>query len=241
MDFVTLLGPFSDGKQAAGSVRRDPGLSSTPFRGTLPMRPIASLALALILSGCGYQTWWNPPFTTGFNPNRPNAGSENMARAEGHEPAVAPLTTEPGKIWPGPLPPPTTLKDLEMSGLTSQPEAPVPGSPLQRNGGGAPTPSPNPATGSGMPPPSAMPELANPQSATGTPSYAMPAAPPPGRNPAGQVIHTQEGPAVTTGGGPGYKTTVSPGGGQSIVVPNGNGTSTVIHPDGRIETIPTPK
>lgn len=26
-----------------------------------------------------------------------------------------------------------------------------------------------------------------------------------------------------------------------IVVPNGNGTSTVIHPDGRIETIPTPK
>jgi len=25
------------------------------------------------------------------------------------------------------------------------------------------------------------------------------------------------------------------------MVPNGNGTSTVIHPDGRIETVPTPK
>ena len=28
---------------------------------------------------------------------------------------------------------------------------------------------------------------------------------------------------------------------RRIIVPNGNGTSTVIHPDGRIETIPTPR
>jgi hypothetical protein len=28
---------------------------------------------------------------------------------------------------------------------------------------------------------------------------------------------------------------------RRIIVPNGNGTSTVIYPDGRIETIPTPK
>jgi ABC-type hemin transport system ATPase subunit len=32
-----------------------------------------------------------------------------------------------------------------------------------------------------------------------------------------------------------------PGGGSAIVVPNGNGTSTVIKSDGSIETIPTPK
>jgi hypothetical protein len=31
------------------------------------------------------------------------------------------------------------------------------------------------------------------------------------------------------------------GAGQSIVVPNGNGTSTIIHPDGTVETVPTPK
>ena len=31
------------------------------------------------------------------------------------------------------------------------------------------------------------------------------------------------------------------GGGQSIVVPNGNGTSTIIHPNGTVETVPTPK
>ena len=206
------------------------------------MRPIASLSLALFLSGCGYQTWWNPPFTAGHNPNRPMSGSENMARAQGNEPAVAALTTEPGGIWPGPLPPPQTLKDLELNGdLTSQPEAPVRGSPLQRNGG-APSPSPNPTSGSGTPPMgSPGPEIMAPQSATGSPGYAMPPAAPPSRGSAGQVLHTQEGPVVVTGGGSGYKTTINPAGGQSIVVPNGNGTSTVIHPDGRIETIPTPK
>lgn len=31
------------------------------------------------------------------------------------------------------------------------------------------------------------------------------------------------------------------GTGSGIVVPNGNGTSTVIHPDGHVETIPSPR
>jgi hypothetical protein len=56
------------------------------------------------------------------------------------------------------------------------------------------------------------------------------------------TVQTPHGTAVTTGGGPGYSTTTGPAGaGQSIVVPNGNGTSTVIHADGTVETIPTPK
>jgi len=46
---------------------------------------------------------------------------------------------------------------------------------------------------------------------------------------------------VTTGGTQGYQTMTTPGGGSAIVVPNGNGTSTVIKSDGSIETIPTPK
>lgn len=239
MDFMTLLRPSRGGRQVVGTVRRYLDFSTTHFRGTFPMRPIVSLALALMLSGCGYKTWWNPPFTGGFNPNRPNIGSENMARAQGQEPAVDPLTTEPGGIWPGPLPPAPTLKDMELSGLNLQQDGPAPSSQRQRNG--APSPSPNPATGSSTPSPREMPRLASPQSSTATPIYAQPAAALPARNPAGQVIQTQRGPAVTTGGGPGYQTTINPGGGQSIIVPNGNGTSTVVHPDGRIETIPTPK
>jgi hypothetical protein len=205
------------------------------------MQRFTLLTLALILSGCGYKTWWNPPFTGGYNPNLPATDSENMRRVQGQEPAVPTLTTEPGDIWPGPLKPPPTLQDLEATGgLTPQPEAPVPGSPLSRGAGG-PYPSPNPSSGSSSPQGNTQPGPAIPQSAPPLSSYAAPPPAPPARGPAGQVLQTPGGPAVTTGGNPGYQTTISPGGGQSIVVPNGNGTSTVIHSDGRIETIPTNK
>jgi hypothetical protein len=205
------------------------------------MHRFASLILVLMLSGCGYKTWWNPPFTAGYNPNLPASDSENMRRVQGQEPAVPTLTTEPGDIWPGPPKPPPTLQDLEATGgLTPQPEAPVPGSPLNRGGRG-PYPSPNPSPGSSSPTGNTQPGLATPQSAPSLSSYAAPPPSPPARGSAGQVLQTPSGPAVTTGGGPGYQTTINPGGGQSIVVPNGNGTSTVIHSDGRIETIPTNK
>jgi len=205
------------------------------------MHRIAWLTVALMLSGCGYKTWWNPPLTGGYNPNLPASESENMRRVQGQESSIPPLTTEPGDIWPGPLAPPPTLKDLETTGgLTPQPEAPVPGSPLSRGVGG-PSPSPNPSAGSSVTPENAQPGLATPQPAPPSSSYSAPPAAPPDRGPAGQVVQTPGGPTVSTGGTQGYQTTISPSGGQSIVVPNGNGTSTVIHADGRIETIPTAK
>jgi hypothetical protein len=139
-----------------------------------------------MLSGCGYHTWWNPPFTTGYSPNTPVTTSVNMSRVKGREVAVTPLTTQPGDIWPGPLPPPTTLQDLERQSPTGS-EAPTRGSPLNRSGASLSAPLPN---------------------------------------------GTQGGPATPPG---------QPPADQRIIVPNGNGTSTVIYPDGRIETIPTPK
>ncbi len=202
---------------------------------------IALLSLALTLSGCGYKTWWNPSFTGGYNPNRPVGDSENMHRVLGDATEAEPLLTEPGDIWPGPLPPAPTLKDLETTGgLTAQPEAPVPGSPLNR-GTEAPTVSPNPSPGSSTPPGNLQsgPGLVAPRTAPPLSSYATPVVPQ--ARGSAPVIQTPSGANVVTGGGPGYQTTVSPGGGQSIVVPNGNGTSTVIHGDGRIETVPTPK
>src|ERR1700674_5698804 len=106
------------------------------------MRRIALFCLALTLSGCGYKTWWNPPFSGGSNPNQPVGDSENLLRARGQEPVVERLTTEPGDICPGPLPPAPTMKDLVNGGLTPEPEMPVPGSPLSR-GTAPPSPSPN--------------------------------------------------------------------------------------------------
>lgn len=204
-------------------------------------RCIAFLGLAFALSGCGYKTWWNPPFSGGFNPNAPVGDGENLQRVVGGQPAVEQLNPEPGDIWPGPLPPAPTLKDMESTtGDSFQPEQAVPGSPLSR-GTMPPSPSPNPGMGSSTPPGNASPGLPPIRTAPPLSSYASPPAAPAARGPGGQIIQTPGGPAVTTGGGPGYQTTTTPGGGQAIVVPNGNGTSTVIHSDGRIETIPTPK
>ena len=203
------------------------------------MRFVSSLILIVGLSGCSYNTWWNAPLTDGYDPNRPVDESDNMRRVLGDTFAAQTITTEPGDISPGPLPPAPTLKDLEATGgLTSQ--APVQGSPWSHGFEGS-SPSPNPSIGSSTPPTANQPSLATPQPAPPLSSYASRPAPPSGRVPGGQIIQTPEGSIVTTGGTPNYQTGTSPGGGQSIIVPNGNGTSTVIHAGGRIGTVLTPK
>ncbi len=115
------------------------------------MRRIVPTCLCLALSGCGYSTWSEPPFSTGSNPNTPVGSSENMRRAMGEEVEVQPLTTEPGDVWPGPLAPPPTLEDIEKQGLQTQPERPVPGSPEFQNQ--PPNLPPAARRGSSTPPP----------------------------------------------------------------------------------------
>ena len=184
------------------------------------MRPIALLGLLLTLSGCVSSTWWNPPFTTGYDPHLPIGDSANLRRVIGDRTAPEPLMPEPGDIWPGPLPPTPTLRDLQDNRpLGEQPAATQRGSSTPPASFVAPNPQPRPA-----------------QSSAFTP------IPQPGeRNPAGQAYPTPSGPAVTTGGTQNYQSATTPGGGSAIIVPNGNGTSTVIHSDGRIETVPTPR
>jgi hypothetical protein len=205
------------------------------------MRRFASLGALLLLSGCGYSTWWNPPFTGGFNPHKPVGESENMQRVEGAQVVPPALSPEPGDIWPGPIKAEPTLQELEQSGsLTPMPEQPVPGSPLANGTGGAPpSPPPQSARGSSTPPPSNQPGLA--PLPTHRPAAPATAAAPPENGPAGRVVNTPNGTGVISGGTGGYQTMMLPGGGSAIVVPNGNGTSTVIKPDGTMETIPTPK
>ena len=55
------------------------------------MQRIALLILTLMLSGCGYKTWWDSPFTGGNNPNMPVSDSENVRRVQGQEPSIPPL------------------------------------------------------------------------------------------------------------------------------------------------------
>jgi hypothetical protein len=193
------------------------------------MRRTLFLGLLLTLSGCGggLHTWYNLPFTTGSNPNLPAGDSENMRRVMGETASVMPLTPEPGDVWPGPIKPPPTLQDLEKQGA-------VPGQPLPPVGSSTPP----------GPPPLALPPLPSLAPSTPSPGQQPPTTAVPSANtppPTGQVVQTSKGPGVTTGGTTGYQTIITPGGGQSIMVPNGNGTSTIIHPDGTVETVPTPK
>ena len=151
------------------------------------MRPLVLLGLTsmltLPLASCG-DTWWNPPFTGGYNPHLPVVDSDNMRRVMGLDVPTAALQNEPGNVWPGPLPPTPTLSDLDTQGGATA-----------------------------LPPPFAP----------------RPTTPPP-------LPNTPARPRVDVSPG----ATASAPSGTPIVVPNGNGTSTVIHPDGRIETIPTP-
>ncbi len=207
----------------------------------------ASLILLLTLTGCGSSTWWNPPFTGGTNPHAPSGESETMRRAMGQNVEEPALNPQPGDVWPGPLPPTPTLQDLERQG-NIQPMAPLPsmGSSQSRGrgtmpNGQPPSPPPTRARGSSTPPGSALPGV--PPPITTPPPAAPPsaAAAPPAPNPAGQPVQTSRGTGVTTGGTSGYRSITMPDGTSGIVVPNGNGTSTVIRSDGTIETIPTPR
>jgi hypothetical protein len=187
------------------------------------MRRIVFLGMLLTLAGCGggFSTWSDLPFTTGSNPNMPPGDSENMRRVVGETTAEQPLTPEPGDVWPGPIKPPPTLRDLEnQSGELQEPLPSVGSSTLPGS------------TQPGLAPLPAMP----PSVTSATPHTVL--TPPA----AGQVYQTNKGPSVSTGGNSNYQTLSTPGSaGQSIVVPNGNGTSTIIHPDGTVETVPTPK
>ncbi len=181
------------------------------------MRRSALLASVLLLSGCSGSGFWRyeqDGFTLpGANPNMPAGSSENYLRARhANLTDPKPLLTEAGDIWPGPSQPVPTLKDLQK-----QQSAEISGG---ANGAG-PNLAPLPALPS-------LPGYEISQQERGNPA-------PPVIFP-GNTVPTMNG-RVPLQGDQGYKGGAS----GNIIVPNGNGTSTVISPTGQVTTIPTPK
>jgi hypothetical protein len=198
------------------------------------MRRIALLGLVLTLPACsGFGDFLGDTMTYGTNPNRPLANSENARRVLGQDTTAEPLVPEPGNIWPEAVAAAPTLQDLEKGGNVQPQTPPPPGGPPYLPDHRQPRPR-----GSSTPPGSNQPELAPPLELPPRPSPPVSSAPPPPK--AGQPLQTQTGTGVTSGGTSGYQTLTTPQG-QAIVVPNGNGTSTVIHPNGTVEIIPTPR
>lgn len=196
------------------------------------MRRAALCSLVLLLTGCtGFDDFLGNTFTYGVNPNMPVGDSENMLRARGVDAAVEPLTPEPGNIWPSTAAPMPTLQDYQRGGV----QPPPGGQPYAPHREPVPEGLPAPAPGSSTPPGNVQPGPTPPAQVR---PPAISTAPPP-RSPTGQTVQTQRGPGTVTSGTSGFQTLTTPRG-TAVVVPNGNGTSTVIHSDGMIETIPTP-
>lgn len=196
------------------------------------MRRLALIGLcSLSLTGCAFNAWDKPPFFAGRDPYAPSGDSENMRRSLGEPIAVQTLTPMAGNMWPGPLPKTPSMADLVKQERSGQlpPLQPLPGQP--------PSPTLPPPQGSLAPPaPAQRVQPVIPP----VPNYAKPGAPGPSAGPEnGQVIQTPQGPAVTSNGTGSFKTVTLPNGQTGIVVPNGNGTSTIIMSNGQVQTIPS--
>ena len=97
----------------------------------------------------------------------------------------------------------------------------------------------NPATGSSVSPGSVQPRTVQPSPAPAPMPMQRPVSQSAPRSP---TVQTPGGAAVVNqGSGTSVQTYTDPKGGTGLMVPNGNGTSTMIAPDGSVQTVPTPK
>jgi hypothetical protein len=190
----------------------------------------------LFLAGCnGGGTFITDTFTWwGVNPNAPIGNSETLRKVMDRPVALEPLSAEPGNIWPPPNQPIPSLYDIEKArGIN--PANPPPQQQRSLPAHRQPTP------GSSTPPGTVAPTL--------PPNVTLPTVPPapgpapsPAAPPAGTMVPTPQGPATVTGPtGRGTSGVTLPGGQQGIMIDNGNGTSTLIRPDGTVTTVPTPR
>jgi hypothetical protein len=217
------------------------------------MRRIALSGL-LLLSGCtGFGHFIGDTHTIS-NPNQPPGDSANMQRAYGGAGVQEALLPETGQVWPTAIPAMPTLADIQkqmnLNGNAEPQLGPVPGGPGQNPGqipglGSVPgmqgTPGlpqvPGQGTAPGasltLPPLTGMtPPVKSPY--TEPPELVMPKV--------GTSVTTPQGAATITGGTANYQTLAPINGqGGGILIPNGNGTSTLVMPNGTISTVNSPR
>jgi len=171
--------------------------------------------------------------------------SLTIARVFGPNPAVDPLRSEGGNVWPQPEPPRATL---------ANPDAALRGIPSYRPPG-APSLSPGGVTGMGITPEprqrvrgssSPPPQQPEPASWRQDDRRPMSALPPPGledappRRADGRALNTPGGVATTGAGNDRVGTYIGPGGASGTMI-QGSGGTTLIGPGGQITTVPNPR
>ena len=186
------------------------------WRGTLMIPAI------LLLSGCsGLGKFFGDTITLpGMNPNLPYGLSETSERAEGSRPPESPILPEPGNVWPGPPQPLPTLSDVSRTQGNGLGPMPGYGGSSMRDGGSM---------------------------SMGESDVIEHGAPPGGHNGGNTQDNTDSfsGGAIDTqvpDAAAGLHIKNAPGESKPIIIPNGDGTSTVIEPDGTVKTVKdTPK
>jgi hypothetical protein len=241
-----------EGKSVTGGPGPRPARLMGEIKDLTFMRRIALSGL-LLLSGCtGFSHFIGDTHTFNTNPNPPVGDSANMQRANGGPGVQQALLPQTGQVWPTAIPAMPTLADIQkqmdLNGNAAPQLGPVPASPGQVPGLG---------TLPGMQGVTPMPQM--PSTGPGAITSPAPTIPPltgispPGKTPLatppemtmpklGTTIATPQGPATVTGGTANYQT-LTPINGQSgaILIPNGNGTSTLVMPNGTISTVNSPK
>lgn len=189
-------------------------------RGVPGWRPAAALGLALALGACAAS-----------DPMEPMPDSLTIQRIKGQVAEIPPLTPVPGNVWPEQELErnAATMGDRDLLERAPTDNPPAPRRPIPR---GSTTPPALLEQQGGIQPVPPLPNTA--------PSAPLRRAEEWERRTDGQVIHTPEGPAVTSGGGPGYRTYNMPGGGSGIAIPNG-ATTTLLGQDGTVRQVPTPR
>lgn len=212
----------------------------------LPSPRVNPLALcaALLLSGCaGVGNYLHSTLDPFGDPNAPHGYALNMQRARGNQVAVAPIMPQAGDIWPGKVRPIPTLSDIQQHMNTPLGQE-------YQNQYGRRTPAHQPAAGANRYGHAINSSSTPPRSVqSGVPSQpTIPVTPP---TPApmigarhdfavGQTLMGPSGPAgVVTGSSNGRYQTVAPinGSGGGILIPNGNGTATLIQPNGQVVNV----
>ncbi|MBE7212091.1 MAG: hypothetical protein INR65_13805 [Gluconacetobacter diazotrophicus] len=196
------------------------------------MRRTLLLGTFLLLSGCsGLGHFFADTETLpGANPNGTTGISENLARARGRSPEAPIVEPQQGNIWPGPPKPLPTLADVAKNGGLGDSSNPLGGA---MPNGGSMSMGEKQSIRNGVP-------VENPSGGFSGGGGSLPATE---TDPAARFRHDHPlgaGPAPSQKGVD-VKGTDGPVGGD-IVIPNGDGTSTVISPDGAVKTVKgTPK
>lgn len=192
------------------------------------MRRTLLLGTVLLLGGCSGLGHFLADTGTlpGANPNSTTGVSENLRRARGEKPDEAAIVPQAGDVWPGPPQPLPTLGDVAKNGGLGESSAVLGGG---MPNGGSMSLGEKQSIRNGVP-------LENPTAGfSGGGGGSLPSAV---ADPAEGFRHTHPlgvGPGASEKGQD-VKGADSPVG-SNIVIPNGDGTDTVISPDGTVKTV----